>query len=102
MKEIKRYNPDYQKGLTKKQVEERYQNNLLNYDDQPKTKTIKEIIKSNFFTYFNLLNICLGFAVFLAGIISGQFLEGLKNCLFMGVIIINTIISIVEEIISKK
>ena len=27
---------------------------------------------------------------------------GLKNCLFMGVIIVNSIISIVEEIISKK
>ena len=28
--------------------------------------------------------------------------HGLKNCLFMGVIITNTIISIIEEIISKK
>ncbi len=89
-------------GLTHEQVQERIQKGLVNFDDQPKTKTIQEIIASNFFTYFNFLNICLGVAVLSAGLFSGQFFMGLKNCLFMGVILINSIISIVEEIISKK
>lgn len=102
MNEIKRYHPDPHWGLTKEQVEERIQNNLVNFDDQPKTKSIKKIIKDNFFTYFIFLNIALGSAVFLAGLLNGQFFNGLKNCLFMGVIIINSIISIIEEIISKK
>ena len=102
MKEIKRFTPEVKVGLTKEQVKNRLELGLNNYDDQPKTKTMKEIIVSNFFTYFNFLNICLGAAVFTAGIISGQLFQGLKNCLFMGVIFVNTIISIVEEIISKK
>ena len=35
------------KGLTQKEVEERIDLGLVNYDDGPKTKTIKEIILSN-------------------------------------------------------
>ena len=100
--DIKRYNPDLKTGLTNEQVLERINDNLVNYDDQPKTKSIKQIIFDNFFTYFNFLNIALGLAVFLSGILNNQLFNGLKNCLFMGVIIINSIISIIEEIISKK
>ena len=90
------------KGFTEKEVEERIALGLVNYDDGPKTKTIKEIILSNILTYFNFLNMALGASVFIAGVLDGQALMGLKNCLFMGVIIINSIISIIEEIISKK
>lgn len=102
MKDVTRFFPDKDMGLSKEQVEERILQKLVNFDDQPKTKSIKQIIASNFFTYFNFLNICLGAAVISAGIFSGQLFQGMKNCLFMGVIIINSIISIIEEIISKK
>jgi len=102
MADIKRFNPSVKTGLTMEQVQSRFADSLNNYDDQPKTKTIKQIIASNFFTYFNFLNICLGAAVFSAGIFSGQLFQGLKNCLFMGVIIVNSIISIIEEVISKR
>lgn len=97
-----RYNPTVETGLTSEQVKERIKNNLVNFDDQPKTKTIKQIVHDNFFTYFNFLNTVLGLAIFIASLINGQMLNGLKNCLFMGVIIINSIISIIEEVISKK
>ena len=93
---------DIKKGLSQSDVEVRIRNGLYNFNDAPKTKTIKEIIRDNVITYFNILNLCLGAAVFLAGILNGDILYGLKNCLFMGVIIANSIISIVEEIISKK
>lgn len=102
MKDITRYNPSEEMGLSKEQVLERMADGLVNFDDQPKTKSIKQIIASNFFTYFNFLNICLGVAVFSASLFSGQLFQGIKNCLFMGVIIVNSIISIIEEIISKK
>lgn len=99
---MERFNPSAQMGLSLEQVELRKREGLVNYDDSPKTKSIKEIIVSNFCTYFNFLNIALGAAVFLSGLLNGQLFQGLKNCLFMGVIIINSIISIVEEIISKR
>ena len=85
-----------------KEVEDRIQKGLINFNDGPKTKTIKQIIKDNVLTYFNYLNLALGIAVFVAGAIKGNIFYGLKNCLFMGVIIVNSIISIIEEIISKK
>lgn len=93
---------DIKNGLSSKDVENRKKLGLYNYDNAPKTKTIKEIIRDNFFTYFNYLNFALGAMVITAGIINGNILNGLKNCLFMGVIITNTIISIIEEIISKR
>ena len=75
---------------------------MVNYNDQIPTKTIKEIIKSNFFTYFNFINTILGVAIIVAGVVGGQIIDGIKNCLFMGVIICNSVISIVQEVISKK
>lgn len=102
MNDVKRYNPDYKYGLSDEEVNERKLSNLVNYNDQPPTKSIKEIITSNFFTYFNFINVILGTMIIVAGIIGGQFFDGLKNCLFMGVIICNSVISIIQEVISKK
>ena len=55
------------KGLTSQEVNDRIVKNLVNYVDEPKTKTIKEIVKSNVFTYFNFLNIFLGTLVIISG-----------------------------------
>ena len=93
---------DIKTGLTDSMVKERINKRLVNYNTQPSTKTIPEIIRSNVLTYFNFLNIFLGDAVLLAGIISNQFMYSLKNCLFVGVIFWNTVISTIQEIISKK
>ena len=90
------------KGLSTKEVEERINKNLVNYNDLPKTKSIGKIIRDNFLNYFNFLNLALGLAVFIAGYLNGNIFNAIKNCLFMGVIIVNSIISAVEEIISKK
>ena len=90
------------KGLTSTEVNDRISKNLVNYVDEPKTKTVKEIVKSNVFTYFNFLNVFLGTLVIISGIVSGRILYALKNCLFVGVIFTNTIISIAEEILAKK
>lgn len=99
---MERFHPNYKEGLTTEQVDQRYRENLVNYDEQPKTKTVKEIVKSNCFTFFNYLNIGLGIFALVGGLLGGQGLASLKNCLFMGVIILNTIIGIIQEIISKK
>lgn len=102
MIKLKRYDVDYKIGLNTDQVNERIQNNLVNYNDVPPTKSVKEIIKSNFFTYFNFINLVLGGAIIVAGLLGGQIWESIKNCTFMGVIIINSVISIIQEVISKR
>lgn len=89
-------------GLSNREVQDRIDKGLINYNEEPKTKTVKDIVKSNVFTYFNFLNILLGSLVIISGIISGRILYSLKNCLFVNVIFINTLISIGEEILAKK
>lgn len=81
-------------GLTNEEVNERIKNNLVNYDTDIKTKSIKYIVISNIFTIFNFLNLGIALAILLVG--------SYKNLLFMGVVFCNTIISILEEISSKR
>ena len=89
-------------GLTKKEVTERINKGLTNIDTSSQTKSIKEIVCGNIFTYFNILNIALGAAIIIVGVVSGRLIYSLKNCLFLGVMICNTLISILQEIMSKK
>ena len=97
-----RYNPDIKVGLSTEEVNKRVSENLVNYNDQPPTKSIGKILRDNFFTYFNFINTVLAVAIIFAGIIGGELFEAIKNCTFMGVVIINSIISSGQEIISKK
>ena len=89
-----RYNPDCNIGLTSKQIEERIKNNFVNRDMTQKTKSMKAIICSNFFTIFNLMNVLLGIAIFSV--------KSYKNMLFLWLVIINTAISTLQEIHSKR
>ena len=97
-----RMEKEYIKGLSEKQVKDRIEKGLKNTNNMPKTKSIKKILSDNIFNYFNFLNLALGIAVFAAGLLNGDLFNSLKNCLFMGVIITNSLISIIEEIISKR
>ncbi len=89
-------------GLSHQEVEERINKGEINTINVGKTKSIREIFLSNIFTYFNILNICLAGAIIVSGIIFGRFWYSIKNCLFLGVIVCNTAISIYQEITSKK
>ena len=102
MNSVVRYQADASHGLSSNQVQERIEHNLVNYNDAPPTKTIKQIIMGNFLTYFNFINLILGIAIIGAGIYGGEILNALKNCLFMGVIICNSVISTIQEVLSKK
>ncbi len=88
------YNLDCKTGLTKEQIEQRIKDNLVNRDMTQKSKSIKAIICSNFFTIFNLINLLLGVAIFSV--------KSYKNMLFLWLVIINTAISTLQEIHSKR
>ena len=89
-----RYNPKVNEGLNQNQVDYRFKNKDYNYNSNVKTKTIGQIIFYNVFTLFNILNLSLGLCVFLVG--------SYKNLLFLGVVFCNTMISIIQEIRSKR
>ena len=81
-------------GLTTSEVEERINKGLINEDVSSSTRTVKEIVKENVLTYFNLIFAVL--AVLL--IIVGQF----KDLTFLFIVAANTIIGIAQEIRSKQ
>lgn len=81
-------------GLTEEQVQERIEKGLHNGAGGIKTKSEKQIILENTFTFFNTVNIILAILVILVG--------SYKNVLFMGVIISNALIGSIQEIRSKR
>ena len=81
-------------GLSSEQVKTLTAEGKINGDPDTPTKSIGEIIRTNTLTFFNLVNVILGVLVLLTG--------SLKNCLFLGVIICNTVIGIFQEIRAKK
>ena len=89
-----RYYPEALTGLTTEQVKQRQKQGLVNTPVEPPSKTVQDIVKTNVFTYFNLV-----FAVIaLLLIIAGSF----RDLTFLPVIIANTVIGIVQEIRSKE
>lgn len=93
-KEIERFCPDPEAGLTSQQVNLRTQQGLHNENTGMKTKTEKQIILENTFTFFNLLNFILAAAVILVG--------SYQNALFMGVIFSNIVIGSFQGIRAKR
>ena len=81
-------------GLTDEQVNERIAEGKVNADENPNTRTYKQFIRENTLTFFNFLNLALMIMVLLVG--------SYKNSMFMGIIVINTVIGIIQEVRAKK
>lgn len=86
-------NIDLDRGLTKRQVERRIKNGDVNRTSCSTTKTIPQIIKTNLFTLFNLINFVLAMMLI--------WVESYENTIFVLVAAINLIIGIVNEIRAK-
>lgn len=89
-----RFSPDAAFGLTTEQVRERAALGLANGEPETRTKSVRQILRENLLTPFNLLNVILGALVFLAG--------SYKNMLFLGVAFFNTLIGVFQEIQAKR
>ena len=89
-----RYDPEYKKGLTSQQVQEHRLHGWVNRSVEPPSKTTKEIIHENVFTYFNLIFAILAILLILVG--------SFRDLTFLPVIIANTLIGIVQEVRAKQ
>lgn len=89
-----RYRPDYQTGLTAQQVQEHRMHGWTNQPVDPPSKTTKEIIQENVFTYFNLIFLVLAVLLCLVG--------SFRDLTFLPVIVLNTLIGIIQETRAKK
>lgn len=81
-------------GLTAAQVQERKVCGCTNEKVDSSTKTTAEIVKSNVFTYFNLIFLIIAILLILVG--------SFRDLTFLPIIIANTLIGIIQELRSKK
>lgn len=86
-------------GLTAAEVSERAADGRINSDSDVKTKTIPQIIKTNGLTFFNMMFI--GLAVILVFFVEPN-LSGFANFGFLGVVILNFVIGVIQEVKAKK
>lgn len=92
--QTRRFNADIRYGLNSDQVNEYFENGWSNEPVEPQSKTVPEIIKSNLFTYFNLVFAVLAALLILAG--------SFRNLTFLPVILANLFIGIIQEIRAKN
>lgn len=91
---IIRYSPDTKTGLNQTQIEKRKAQGLTNVSSVKTSKSLTRIFADNILTFFNL--ICV--VVFVALVMVGS----IRDCIFMIVVLLNTMIGIVQEIKAKN
>jgi len=93
-KKVQRINSPHDIGLTAAQVQARKSEGLDNRPVDSPSKSVKEIIADNVFTYFNLLFLILTLLLIFVG--------SYRDITFMPIIIANALIGIVQELRSKR
>lgn len=88
------YNADMTKGLSTSEVKKQIEAGQINASSKRLTRTYAEIVRSNTLTYFNLMNLFLFIIVAATG--------AYENGLFMGTVLFNTAIGIIQEIKAKR
>ncbi len=86
--------PDPEQGLNVHQVKERLRSGCANTPVNPPSKTVGQIICSNVLTYFNLIFFILAAFIIAVG--------SWRNLTFMGIVLANIAIGIIQELRSKK
>ena len=81
-------------GLSAAQVKERLACHADNYKVESSTMSVSDIVKSNVFTYFNLVFAIIAVLLSIVG--------AWRDMLFLPIIVANTCIGIIQEVHSKK
>lgn len=81
-------------GLTELQAQQRRDAGLINRPVESPTKTVKQIILGNIFTYFNIIFFALAILLIMAG--------AYTECTFLVVVLVNTVIGTVQEVNAKR
>lgn len=93
-KEIIRYYPKFNEGLTSEEVNSRINDNLINKEKVKTSKTYLSIIIKNVFTFFNILLITIGIILILSG--------NIASCAFLVILILNLTIGLFQDFKAKK
>lgn len=89
-----RYEADIAKGLSSEQIQQYRDSGWVNEPVEPQSKTVREIIRSNLLTYFNMVFAILALLLMIAG--------SYRNLTFLVIVLANLLIGIIQEIRAKK
>lgn len=89
-----RYEADIEKGLSGEQVQEYRDNGWVNEPVELQSKTVREIVRSNLFAYFNMVFAILALLLMIAG--------SFRSLTFLAVVLANLLIGIIQEIRAKR
>ncbi|MBR2970805.1 MAG: HAD-IC family P-type ATPase [Clostridia bacterium] len=95
MSRAKRYEVDHNHGLNDEQIEERVSSGYINVSSTQKGRSYLGIVVGNLFTFFNVLVFIVAGALIWAG-------AKFTQLLFLGIILANVAIGIIQEIRSKR
>ncbi|MBQ9115035.1 MAG: HAD-IC family P-type ATPase [Clostridia bacterium] len=86
-------------GLTSEEVQERVQSGKVNGDQNVKTKSVPQILRTNIITIFNLLFVVISVILL---IFVPKNLDGLSNFGFLAIVIGNLFVGIFQELKAKR
>lgn len=89
-----RYEADIAKGLSSEQIQQYRDSGWVNEPVEPQSKTVREIIRSNLLTYFNMVFAILALLLMIAG--------SYRNLTFLVIVLANLLIGIIQEIRAKR
>ncbi len=84
-------------GLSSHQVAQLTRAGKVNRDPKAKSNSYASIIRRNVFTFFNLINVILATLILMTGVSFAS----LRNVLFLGVAVCNSLIGIIQEVRAK-
>ncbi len=84
--------PDF--GLTERQAQQRRDAGLINQPVESPTKSVRQIVLGNIFTYFNIIFFILAILLLTVG--------AYTECSFLVVVLVNTVIGTVQEVGAKR
>ena len=99
MSELMKAPRNLPQGLTSEEVRVRVAEGKVNGDQNIKTKSVGRILFEHFFTFFNFLFLSL--AILLLFVIDHN-MAGYANLGFMGVVITNLLIGVIQEVKAKR
>ena len=86
-------------GLTNEEVQERVKEGRVNGEQNVKTKSVAQILRTNFITFFNLLFVAI--SVILLFFVPKN-LDGLANFGFLAIVVSNLFMGIFQELKAKR
>ena len=92
--EVERTEPDPDQGLSSEDALIRYQNGYANIVTDDSSMTTGKIVRSNIFTYFTMIFFILALVLLYEG--------SFNNLTFLGVVTVNAVIGIIQELKSKR